>query len=72
MIDSLESDVSVTQPESARADSWLKVGAIAAVSALAGGLAAAWWYRNTLKKLHQAAEPVPHPDYGITGDDSAD
>lgn len=72
MTNSLESGASVTQADAAKTASWLKVGAIAAVSALAGGLAAAWWYRNTLKKLHQAAEPVPHPDFGIAGDDSAD
>jgi hypothetical protein len=35
---------------------WLKVGAIAATSALIGGLAAAWFYRKTLTKLHQAEE----------------
>jgi len=29
----------------------LKVGLIATASALAGGLAVAWWYRETLKKL---------------------
>ena len=29
----------------------LKVGMIATASALAGGLAVAWWYKETLKKL---------------------
>jgi hypothetical protein len=29
----------------------VKVGLIATASALAGGLAVAWWYRDTLKKL---------------------
>jgi hypothetical protein len=29
----------------------VKVGLIATASALAGGLAVAWWYRETLKKL---------------------
>ena len=29
----------------------VKLGLIATVSALAGGLAVAWWYRETLKKL---------------------
>ena len=38
------------------------MGAVAAASALAGGLAAAWFYRKTLARLHQAeAEP---PDSG--------
>lgn len=30
------------------------MGALAAASALAGGLAAAWFYRNTLAQLRQA------------------
>ena len=41
------------EPDSA--SSWVKVGAVAAVSALAGGLAAAWFYRRTLRRM-QAAE----------------
>ena len=32
---------------------WLKVGLIAGASALAGGLAAAWFYRKTLAQLRQ-------------------
>ncbi len=32
---------------------WLKVGAVAAASALAGGLAAAWFYRGTLHRLRE-------------------
>jgi hypothetical protein len=34
--------------------SWVKVGAVAAVSALAGGIAAAWFYRRTLKRIQVA------------------
>lgn len=45
---------------------WLKMGVLAAASALAGGLAAAWFYRKTLERLHQAeghvSEPAPVPD----------
>ena len=41
---------------------WIKVGAIAAASALAGGLAAAWFYRKTLNRLRQAES-----DGGMTG-----
>jgi len=33
---------------------WIKVGAVAAASALAGGMAAAWFYRKTLKTLQEA------------------
>ncbi|MDE3200788.1 MAG: hypothetical protein KGN79_07685 [Acidobacteriota bacterium] len=42
-------------------ESWMKMGTVAALSALAGGLAAAWYYRRTLNKLREA-EDVPLPD----------
>jgi hypothetical protein len=51
---------------------WLKLGAVAAVSVLAGGVAAAWWYRNTLKKLRQAEEAAPDSHSEISGDDLAE
>jgi hypothetical protein len=51
---------------------WLKLGIVAAASALAGGLAAAWWYRKTLTKLREAEESPPDPHSGISGDNSAD
>lgn len=35
--------------------SWIKVGAVAALSALAGGVTAAWFYRKTLTRLHTAS-----------------
>jgi len=48
----------MTSEESSKAGSslrsWVKVGAIAAASALAGGLAAAWFYRKTLNTLQNA------------------
>jgi hypothetical protein len=69
----LESNnLSVAEDATAVSGSWLRLGAVAAVSALAGGLAAAWWYRNTLKKLHQAGEAAPNPDSGISSDDLAE
>jgi len=49
---------------------WLKVGIVATASALAGGLAAAWWYRKTLKSLRQSSEITPNPHFGIPKDDS--
>jgi hypothetical protein len=62
----------VTREESvpSKADSrqfprWIKLSAIAAASALAGGLAAAWYYRKTLEDLRQAEELAPAPDFGI-------
>jgi hypothetical protein len=73
MTNSLESGPSSDlQSRAAAPSGWLKLGAVAAASALAGGLAAAWWYRNTLKKLRQADESAPSPHYGISGDDPAD
>ena len=48
---------------------WLKLGVIAAASALAGGLAAAWWYRKTLKTLRQTDETTQNPHFGIPTDD---
>jgi hypothetical protein len=50
---------------------WIKVGAIAAASALAGGLAAAWYYRNTLDRLRQAESNGTNADFGIR-EDAAD
>jgi hypothetical protein len=44
---------------------WIKVGTIAAASALAGGLAAAWFYRNTLNKLRQAESNTENSDFGM-------
>lgn len=45
---------------------WVKVSAIAAVSALAGGLAAAWFYRNTLTHLQQADTESTDTNFGIS------
>ena len=42
-----------------QAPRWLKVGIVAAASALAGGLAAAWWYRKTLRPT-QETDLDPH------------
>ena len=41
------------------APGWFKVGVLAAVSVLAGGLAVGWYYRNTLSQLRQAANREP-------------
>jgi len=47
---------------------WLKVGVVASASALAGGLAAAWYYRRTLARLRQTDSHTPHPDFRILDD----
>jgi hypothetical protein len=61
------SEIEVSEPAG-----WLKVGAVAAASALAGGLLAAWWYRKTLAKLRQAEENGQNPHFGIPEEDRAD
>ena len=38
---------------------WLQVGAVAAASALLGGLAAAWFYRKTISRLREAEDTLP-------------
>jgi hypothetical protein len=51
---------------------WLKLGIVAAASVLAGGVAAAWWYRKTLIQLRQTEEKPGNSHFGISGDDSED
>lgn len=41
------------------APGWFKVGVLAAASAAIGGLAVAWYYRNTLARLRQAEDLPP-------------
>jgi hypothetical protein len=73
MKNDLESTTSSTdQALAPHATNWARVGIIAAASALAGGLAAAWWYRKTITKLHQTEEIGQNPHFGIPEDDSSD
>jgi hypothetical protein len=52
------------------ASDWLRVGAVAAASAILGGLAAAWFYRKTLSRLREAGNEIP--ESRITEDGSAE
>jgi hypothetical protein len=73
MANPIESESSkVSRSAEARPTGWLKLGVVAAASVLAGGLAAAWWYRKTLKTLRQAEENGTNPQYGSSGNDPAD
>jgi hypothetical protein len=54
------------------APGWLKLAAVAGASALAGGIAAAWWHRKTLAKLRQSEENASNPDFRISGGDPPD
>jgi hypothetical protein len=59
-----------TEVTSSMSSSWVKVGFVAASSAVLGGLAAAWWYRKTLKTLRQTEEFDSNPKFGINPDES--
>ena len=73
MTNHLESSSSSSpEKEAGEPTGWLKVGAVAVGSALAGGLLAAWWYRKTLYKLRQAEEDSQNPHFGSPADDPAD
>jgi hypothetical protein len=64
--------LSPTEVTSSTSQSWAKVGIAAAASALIGGLAAAWWYRKTLKTLRQTEEIDPNPKSWISPDQTDD
>jgi hypothetical protein len=75
MTSNLESETSEESKISARqaervpaANGWLKVGSIAAASAVLGGLAAAWFYRKTLSRLREAENEIPDSENGTTED----
>ncbi len=73
MASDLESETST--PPSAkegRPSGWLKVGAVAAASALAGGLAAAWYYRSTLNRLRQAESHSVESEHSAALNDMSD
>ena len=45
---------------------WIKVGTIAAASAVVGGLAAAWFYRKTLDTFREAEPGEENSEFGST------
>jgi hypothetical protein len=47
------------------ASRWMKVGVVAVATAFAGGLAAAWWYRKTLARLHEAEDAAGDTHFKI-------
>lgn len=70
MTNPLEHGLSESKPaEASRPTSWLKVGIFAAASALAGGMAVAWYYRKTLTRLRQAEGEMLNPEFGMAEDD---
>jgi hypothetical protein len=44
---------------------WMKVSAVAAASALAGGLAAVWFYRKTVTRLQNAESDLGNSNFRI-------
>jgi membrane associated rhomboid family serine protease len=64
MVIILESEASPeASMEPRRSHNWLKVGAFAAASALAGGLAFAWHYRKTIARLRQSERVSRDSDF---------
>jgi hypothetical protein len=73
MANSSDSSTSSPLPKTNQQPSgWLRVAAVAAASALAGGIAAAWWHRKTLAKLRQSDENGANPDFRIYDAESSD
>ena len=66
-------DSARSRPARRMVSGWIRVGAVATASAVAGGLAAAWFYRKTLRKLQEAESEAGNPDLSIphrdTGED---
>jgi len=62
----LDSEISHEHAESkAPLPAWIKVSAIAAASALVGGVAAAWFYRKTVSRLQNSEPHVENTDFRI-------
>jgi hypothetical protein len=73
MANHMESSTSSNSQDAGPASpGWLKLGFVAAASVLAGGLAAAWWYRKAVTQLRQAEEKSTDSHFGISGDDPTD
>ncbi|MGA7343338.1 MAG: hypothetical protein WBE72_16160 [Terracidiphilus sp.] len=69
MTNNLESEISQSSDATkAQSLGWLKIGVLTAISALAGGVAAAWWYRKTLTKLRETGEISQNSQFGILDD----
>jgi hypothetical protein len=51
---------------------WLKVGTVATASALAGGLAAVWFYRKTLLRHQNAETRLENSNFGISAEKTED
>lgn len=69
----VESEGSAAErPARPESPNWLKIAVLSAGSALAGGLAAAWWYRKTLTKLRETGEISQNSHFGTTAGQNTD
>jgi hypothetical protein len=65
MANDAESDISTDREGSGKERSgWLRFALLTAASAVAGGLATAWFYRKTLNKLRETGESAKNTDFG--------
>jgi hypothetical protein len=60
------------EPQGRSSPSWLKLALITGASAVAGGLATAWFYRKTLAKLRETGESGHNPHFGISKEQRED
>ncbi|HTW62534.1 MAG TPA: hypothetical protein VMD55_12050 [Terracidiphilus sp.] len=51
---------------------WLRFALLTAATAVAGGLATAWFYRKTLLRLRETGETSKNPHFGISDEAQAD
>jgi hypothetical protein len=72
MSTSLDSDSSQEKPGPIQPRTWLKIATFAAASAVAGGLAAAWWHRKTLARLRESEAISKNPDFSMCDDEPGD
>ena len=72
-VNTVISNTSTRNPDSrTKLPTWLKVGAVAATSALAGGLAAAWFYRKAVSRLQNAESLPDNSNFRISGAEDRD
>jgi hypothetical protein len=54
------------EPPKEASSGWLKFALLTAATALAGGVATAWFYRKTLEKLRETGENPQNSHFGIS------
>ena len=54
------------EPAKEASSGWLKFALLTAATALAGGVATAWFYRKTLTKLRETGENPQNSHFGIS------